>query len=313
MADNHYVPKFYLAEFVDPTSRGHDKAEPYVWVTDLVRSHVKNRAPINVAKIAGFYDLRGMPAGFLPLEDLYQKIENRTTRLIRRLGAGAVSCTNQERYNLASFMAFQLTRAPGVHNRLKSALEAHFKTSVDEQLSDDVWLEHALGEFNEARSQGEEKLTPEIVRKAFRSGKVKGTPTPLLLMANALHNSLLFLPLLLNMEWTFLEAAGQAAFMTGDHPVCLRSLGARQIPIDTQAFDNPDLEVTFPISPSMLLLAHQHPGRPSSGRPSDAAIANINAGMLPCLTRYVYSSRKPDAELALEMWTHVRTRLPPKD
>ena len=81
----HYVPRFHLKQFVDPSSEG--LKDPWLWVGSLATGEVKRRSPTNVGWARGIYD---GPAGFadraVKLETfLAQKVESEAARAISAL------------------------------------------------------------------------------------------------------------------------------------------------------------------------------------------------------------------------------------
>ncbi|MCK4306347.1 MAG: DUF4238 domain-containing protein [Candidatus Eisenbacteria sp.] len=308
MARHHYIPRFYLEGFIDPASTGKPKVCPYLWCTDLRTGAIRRRSPANTAKIAGFYDWDGLPDGQLTLEEIYQQSETRAAPVIKRLAAVNLDYSVKDKFNLTMFMAFQLTRVPGFRKLVKIGLEKHFAEETRRYLDNDTWLRKSLEDYRKAYPEKARGLSTASIRESFRTGRVRGVPNRPLVFANTIHNALVLAPAVFATRWTLFttEATGGSGFMTADQPVCLRFPGARRTPIDSEKAENPDLEISFPISPSVLLVAHQHNEWPKSRRVAASEAANINCGMLPVVEKYVFSSHERLGRTSLLMWSHLQ-------
>ena len=243
------------------------------------------------------------------MEQTYHFLESRTAPVIKRLASRCLEYTPQEKYYLTTFMAHQLTRVPRFRSVIEREIQNDFRQELCESAEDESRLRKSISDYLAANPDKKGSLTPEAVRESIARGGVRCAPTPLWVTAHAIHNALRFARVIFAAEWTFLISDGPSTFVTADQPVCLRSPGAKRLHIDTENAINPDLEITFALSPSCLLIAHQHTGWPQVRGADLAEVQNINCGMMPVADRYVFAAQRSDAALALEMRAHIEKKL----
>lgn len=85
MSGHHYVSKFQLSAFCDPTSMS--TPDPWVWIGSTVDDSIRSRSPKNVATVPGMFD---GPGGFAEPEAsleafLANEVEGPAAIALRRL------------------------------------------------------------------------------------------------------------------------------------------------------------------------------------------------------------------------------------
>lgn len=108
--DQHFLPKFYLRQFVDPdTPPG---MEPYVWLYDLAERRWRERAPKNVALLRYHYAFRDEYEQLINvLEPNLATVESLGAILIRKLAARK-PLAEREQLHLSLFLALLTVRTP---------------------------------------------------------------------------------------------------------------------------------------------------------------------------------------------------------
>jgi Protein of unknown function (DUF4238) len=111
MAAHHYVSKFHLREFCDPTSLG--TADPWVWVGNISNRSVKRRAPKNVGTSPDLFD---GPGGLLQpeatLEDyLAKNVEGPASLALQRLTAQNANLAESVPPELMRYLAWAASRS----------------------------------------------------------------------------------------------------------------------------------------------------------------------------------------------------------
>jgi hypothetical protein len=108
---DHYVSRFFLSQFVDPTASR--DAEPWLWVADVSKGTVRRRAPKNVAWSR---DLFGGPGGLADrrrrLEDhLAQQVEGPASQALRHFLAAPIGSVKEIPSPLMRYLAWLAARS----------------------------------------------------------------------------------------------------------------------------------------------------------------------------------------------------------
>jgi len=104
----HYVPQFYLREFLDPnTPKGQ---EPYVWVFAKDGKKKQRRAPKNILWETDLYTFEVEGAKHYELEQALSKIEGQFAEIVRKKIKAHLPLTVQEHQTLCMFVATMLQR-----------------------------------------------------------------------------------------------------------------------------------------------------------------------------------------------------------
>jgi hypothetical protein len=212
---HHYLPQFYLRNFVDPNSRY--SGGPYLWQVDLATQSVTKRHPRNVAYIRGYNDWTSANQDVNSVETTYSRFESQAAPLIQSLIAGKYRATGQQRLAVAWFVALQISRVPS------------FRKSLEEQAAELVQADI------DALFQGEqglyERMIPStsddprgaIVLDFRKVSDTEGEYTLVNAKDDVLIRSLAFsrsvAPLLYRAKWLTLIPPKDRVFLTSDTPV----------------------------------------------------------------------------------------------
>jgi hypothetical protein len=121
----HYVPQFYLREFLDPnTPKGQ---EPYVWVFAKDGKKKQRRAPKNILWETDLYTFEVEGAKHYELEQALSKIEGEFAEIVRKKIKAHLPLTVQEHQMLCMFVATMLQRTV----RQKDNLEGFYDQLVE--------------------------------------------------------------------------------------------------------------------------------------------------------------------------------------
>lgn len=104
----HYVPQFYLREFLDPNTP--PGQEPYVWVFSKDGKKKQRRAPKNILWETDLYTLDVEGAKHYQLEQALSKIESDFAEIVRKRVKARLPLTAQEHETLCVFVATMLQR-----------------------------------------------------------------------------------------------------------------------------------------------------------------------------------------------------------
>lgn len=105
--DQHFVPRCYLSEFVDPNTP--EDREPYIWVFDKDGREKRNKAPTNVFTEKYLYTIEFQGKKDFTIEDNLSKIEAKFSRVMKTIKKKE-PLSEQEHAYLCIFIAAQLQR-----------------------------------------------------------------------------------------------------------------------------------------------------------------------------------------------------------
>lgn len=245
----HYIPQFYLREFIDPeTPNGY---EPYVWKYEHESKKWKKKSPKNIASKPDFYS-------FVDQEDKRRDeiekglsiIEGKTASIYRDKICTRQCLTIQERATIAEFIALMVTRVPSFHNIIDSSV---------------CKLTKILLEMYNARPEAAKKLKEEYERDIGKKlpddfdeswfdhsrYKINASKSFILKMMVSLTE---IAKIIFNMTWTFIHTTEKAWFITSDSPFNMRNPKSNS-PWYGHGLRYQDIEVTIPLSRQICLLA----------------------------------------------------------
>lgn len=294
---HHFLPQFYLDAFVDPSSR--DSHNPFLWVVELQSKTLKRRAPKNVASITGFYDWRELKDIAPSIESIYSQIESRTARVMRKLWNGDLRLTAKDKYHLSIFLGLQLTRTPRFRRASQDTLTKHALDWAESFIGDEEWLQKSLDKFNVGKKPSETPLKVEDIRDFVKNKRFNIVPNLDYTLQTTLKSGLAFSVLIFAMQWLFVIAGEESRFFTSDVPVALLTPDAKPRKIDFEGSRNPELEISFPISPSCILFLREQEFPETVAFAGDDVVNEINRRIFPVVDKYVFCSSEQQGRWVL--------------
>jgi len=270
---HHYVPRFYLARFVDSTGR--------LWVFDKTTGRVFETTPNKIAGENRFYDvddLRTIGADPQLLEKQLADIESEVYKitenwlyLLETKGAVKIPQINREVFSL--FMALQLARTAEARIIL-----VQFAKELQR-----------IGELNK-------EYDPEK--------DARGLHTQLLWDKESVDVTT---KKIADCIWIFAKNDSGQSFYTSDNPALVKSLDSRQWLLGSDVFE-PGMYIVYPLSPIWILYCKDR--QPWSKLAKFDGLASPvgftkdmanheNSGQVGRATRFIVSNL-PDFEFARE-------------
>jgi hypothetical protein len=210
---HHYVPRFYLARFVDE--------DGYLWVFDKLSGRMFRKLPEKIGGENRFYTLTELPSGADPetLEKQLAGIECQTRNIISCWLRQVQSSTTIEipkvnREIISRFLAIQLLRIAEARTQIVQFAELVKR--------DPAYSPEADARNLHIRMFWDEKLTNKIARQIKQC------------------------------IWVFAKNDSDRPFFTSDHPVLIKSFDSEQWILGPRVFD-PGMYVVFPLSPQWIL------------------------------------------------------------
>ena len=214
---HHYVPRFYLARFVDATGK--------LWVFDKSVHRVFQAAPDKVAAENGFYNVRDLipireDAALMEkqLSGLESEVKNITENWLDLLQAHRkIEIPTVNRETIALFLTLQALRTAEYR-----AILVQFAQALQ-------GLEHYDVERDAESLHAAIMWDEELVNK----------------MSEKIADCI----------WIFAKNDSEQAFYTSDHPVSVKSGDNRQWLLGPRVFDE-GMYVVYPLSPTWILYCY---------------------------------------------------------
>ena len=255
---HHFIPQFYLRGFLDPDQVA--AGQNVLWVY-RPGSKPKPKGTKAVACEDFFYDATDLPAEVGSIEDKLAQIEAIAAPTFQKLRSGEIRLTDQEKGELAMFVALMLSRTQSSREQTNT-ITAQFMRLRDKRALDVPGeIERIVAEVE--RTTGE-KLDVSAVREAFRlvvEGHIHVTQSSKAWnIKQMFERAYEFGDLFERMRWELLEAPLGEAFITSDSPVRIFDPAAvARGPKEFQFTEG--LQLQCPISSRFLLVGSFGPGQ----------------------------------------------------
>ncbi len=268
-------------------------------MVDVNNQTIRRRAPENAAALTDYYAIQDETGATVPdIEAILSDIESDASHVIGAISGGRYDLTPGEREHLALMAAMQVTRVPAFRDRIEVFM-GEVGDTVFRMMARDP---QAFLRDVRASGAGEGKTDDEIeqLRRVALSGdafSIRGHP-----MASLQHAMTAALnmvgPMLLRMDWAFVGAPADAAFITSDNP-CFwhnpeaqglfgRGLGAR------------DAELTYPLTSKLMLLGNWQ-GLQGPVAADSAHVGRVNTLVAGYANQFVFAPSEDAAREALRI------------
>jgi len=251
----HYLSQFYLKGFA-----GEDGL---LSIFDRETGTFRKQTPLNTANEREFYTItNGEGVKSDAIEKVLAGLEGEVCNVIRRLdnGEGTAWRNEQERVSFAIFIAYFYTRTPAFRRDQVFFTEQMYRAKMKaEHLTKDDTA-HSLRRFAEATGEEVDEETIQKIHETFRDGTYKvEVPRELSvrLMVDTAHN---LAETLLTLDWVFLTAPPNLAFITSDAPFSIAPPPGED---DSRAYGilTPGAASTVPLSAKTCLVIQGAGGR----------------------------------------------------
>jgi len=294
--DQHYIAQLLLKNFLDPVlvSRGKEM----LWVYEANREPRKS-TPKETAFEKYFYSYEEDGEKNHIVEHAISKMESVSAPAIEMVVNHNFSLTEEERGNLAGFIALSFTRTPWFRNQANSVYENMIKRLTEIVADIPGYFEKKLPEVSITENIEEEaKRLRQFVESGFevkQTNKAYSIGTTFKLMLS-------LIPVIERMSWAYCLTEDSQRFLTTDVPVSL---------YDPVAFrgvgfaSSREAEFRFPLSKNCCLVGNwQGLKGPRDIRPID--VRHLNRYAMSRARRFVYApeNSKRISELFTILWNN---------
>lgn len=284
---HHYIPQFYLREFIDPSNL------PYLWVYEKGCVEIKSVS----AKDAGVEkDYHSFPNSdgqkdTESIENAFQKIEYATACVFERIKAQE-NLSEEERDTFATFLSLMLTRVPNYRKNVERVMGELLKHIAMMDASNIDWLRGNIEMYEKVTGEPLGMSPEEFQKTILEEGHgVSASPTFSLQMMSVNLSGVF-----LDKTWFYIKATDRVKFLTSDNPLFYHDPTRNRDSDWSVGLADENTEVTFPISRDLALVATRRKGvRPGYIPVSHQVVKDINRRTVISAQRFVYSSEKSEA------------------
>jgi hypothetical protein len=248
---HHFIPQFYLQRFVD------SKNPHFIWIYRkdtgaIIKSSVKDTA---VHEHYYSFKTEGGVRDSQTLEKWFSKIEGRTSALFQKIFNKEI-LSDEEKSHFATFLALTLTRVPNYRENMIEKPTADLMRKMQEFMASnkDHWERHI--KHMEEKTGQKFKISAEELRQYVLEGDydIKVT-NPDYSLSFMIENAQSVAPVFNAMKWAFFETSDDKYFLTSDNPLYYMDPTYKPGSFYGVGLMNRKLEVTFPLSKNLMLLA----------------------------------------------------------
>ncbi len=245
---HHYVPKFYLGYFTEAGFNGTE----VLWIYDKESSEPRAQTPVNTCVESGFYSFEAATGKNVEIEKGLSQIESETKRVLDRLQDPKALLTTEDISTLSAFLALMYVRVPRSKQSVSEIIAAAAAQFAKGRAKD----RDGIARYFRETKDRDHKLTEEELIKLLSEFDQHFTIE--VDSKAALLHSLTGFPkvaeIFLGMNWCLCLAPASKHFLTSDSPVCVFFRPAPGQAGFGAGLMHSNAEVTFPISPRVILL-----------------------------------------------------------
>lgn len=287
----HYIPQFYLEKFTDITDD--DTPTPYVWVFERGKKTPYRRAPRNIARKKGFYDVKDFNGEIISVvEDFLSDLEGKSSKVLNKV-LNKQLITSDERKIFALFVVVMRNRVPHFRNFVNEVIKDLTKKFLELSAAQPGYLEKWVLE-KEQKTGTKVDINVNELRKSILSDdfpyEISVNPGFLIrVMLDTLFDVELR-QILSEMSWSFLFAPQNCYFVTSDNPVVVIDPENRK---EGAGYKNSStVQLTFPLSSNMCFMATWSKNRHNYQNINPSLLREINLRTCKYSTKYVFSPKE---------------------
>jgi len=277
---HHYVPRFYLRRFADPTQ----KDRVLIWIYERDKSDPELRPLDRIAAQKNYYTIKlADGTKSQEVEAALSGIEGLAAPALEKLVQGRYELSPEERAAFCSFLSLGLARVPKFRTEVEETAGIFLEEFSQRMASDPEKFRKSMEETG--KRIGQDMGDPESLRQAVLEKRFKMVVRPEFSLQMMFANMMFIAEMIDQMQWSHHQANDSTPLVTSDNPVIFNN------PTMLPGQDPPTpaaLEVIMSLSPQHLFVATWD-GRAGQGRMSPFLTRQINKLIALSADTYVYS------------------------
>ncbi len=293
----HYIPRFYLSGFVDPSIFARDRKE-VIWVYERGKD-VRRSSPEKEARQRDYYTFEQSGFRNVEIEEWFGKLEAAVAPIISNLATSPRHVTESEKQILALFIGTMQMRTPAGRYFSDNRTEPLASKLMKEAAADPAKF-RAFVEENYLVPSDEEEFDLEEVRRDILAGRGDELAArDDLKLLSIIEIGKMVADVLLSMNWQTFCSGERESFLISDDPVISHVIDQRTNRLHLRmGAATPGVNVWFPLCRTICLRIVR--GEESGfGQWVPAGIRYLNKMMIMCAERWVYGSARSEKVKAL--------------
>lgn len=245
----HIVPRLHLQHFVGYAPQGQ------IWTYDAETGTTRSAIPDETAVQNHFYSVENDDGTWnTQIEDYLGTVENAAAPIYEKMLKGYIPNNNQEKADFSTFLAIMYARTPTMRRMYAEMYGRRIQIESYAYGVHDKAFEKLIKDYEKQQGITIDAATQEKLRKDLvdPSKYILQVPKERTFVALTLADKLA--PMFFDMNWS-LMAPKNGFFITSDNPV-VRCVDPKTVHpfYGDHGFLNKTVEITFPLSPKLLLL-----------------------------------------------------------
>ncbi|MGJ0510333.1 MAG: DUF4238 domain-containing protein [Methylocystis sp.] len=244
----HFIPRLHLQHFLGP------KPEGQVWTFNKNTGASWSAAPENTAQQTHFYSAENEDGSYNTDIEIYlSEVESAAAPIYERLLTGQVP-TGQDRADFAQFLALMYLRTPAMRRDFADLTGRMLHTlsyawGVHEKAFDSLTRKIEREKGRQLHPDEKERMRQVLINPSTYTLLIRKEET-----LRALAGVDKLTPLISNMQWTLLSVTN-GYLITCDNPLIRYVPYQKTHPVyGDGGFAHKEVEVSFPLSPKLMLL-----------------------------------------------------------
>jgi len=289
---SHYVPKFYLKNFVPFGHRS-------LWVFHKKTKEFKKQSPKDTAVVKNLYmsSTEKKQRNKSLVESFFMPLESRASRIIKKWLNIPLALDRQDMETVLPFLAYMHCRVPRDFNMTREILKIAYEEGIElikERSADLETVKSSYERF--CQDTGNKRsISFEDFEKMSKDpslgGKFTFAPTEDYVKGSTFDKAIDIGKYLARMNWYLMVAEKNSHFITNDCPLNVFVLDKNNMAMFGAGFGVANVEVTLPLSPDMCLRL-DYSGRRNTVRVTKAYVHEINKRLIHMAENYIFSSHK---------------------
>jgi hypothetical protein len=276
--NQHYVAQHVLRRFCDPGG--------LLWTYDKQKNQIYRGPPRSQASGKHFYTFNGRDGAKTTVIELkfLRKIDADGCIAIQRL-LDRETLTTEQAIDFMRFAAAQMIRVESYFQRLDAMLTPLLQESAKRMFKYDEEFKKRVTQ--DMRNKGASENDIERLFVGLSRGEMEVTANRGYIIASFLQSLDRITSEFCQMKWSFLRTqATNEVFLLSDNPLVLTDV--REGPPQPLGIRNPTIEVTMPLSPTVVAFARWD-GPFGYGTVNTDYISTVNQRTIEQALRYVYA------------------------